>query len=193
MQPDTLPLVAYAYVCRLMHANMHDSLLMRACLFVPLLPSECLCMCCDHTSAVRRVCCMAASLCYVCFSMAWATTFIFLVPSMSWSVLLAARVDCCSGSLSAECICDLCSRCRVMRRVATLRTSDMMARGRLVAHILLCLCCVCVFSGNFLRAAQLVRVYLSCWAWSDFPTGGGAPGLLCLAASMSTHPARHLQ
>jgi hypothetical protein len=33
-----------------------------------------------------------------------------------------------------------------------------------------------------------VRVYLSCWAWSDFPTGGGAPGLLCLAASMCTHP-----
>jgi hypothetical protein len=31
-----------------------------------------------------------------------------------------------------------------------------------------------------------VRVYLSCWAWSDFPTGGGAPGLFCLAASMST-------
>jgi hypothetical protein len=28
---------------------------------------------------------------------------------------------------------------------------------------------------NFLRAAQspcIVRVYLSCWAWSDFPTGG---------------------
>jgi hypothetical protein len=22
-----------------------------------------------------------------------------------------------------------------------------------------------------------VPVYLSCWAWSDFPTGGGAPGL----------------
>jgi hypothetical protein len=44
MQPDTLPLVAYAYVCRLMHANMHDSLLMRACLFVPL-P---LLVCCVH-------------------------------------------------------------------------------------------------------------------------------------------------
>jgi hypothetical protein len=25
-----------------------------------------------------------------------------------------------------------------------------------------------------------VRVYLSCWAWSDFPTGGGAPGLFVL-------------
>jgi hypothetical protein len=34
--PDTLPLVAYAYVCRLMHDNMHASLLMHACLFVPL-------------------------------------------------------------------------------------------------------------------------------------------------------------
>jgi hypothetical protein len=44
MQPDTLPLVAYAYVCRLMHANMHDSLLMRAYLFVPL-P---LLVCCVH-------------------------------------------------------------------------------------------------------------------------------------------------
>jgi hypothetical protein len=44
MQPDTLPLEAYAYVCRLMHANMHDSLLMRACLFVPL-P---LLVCCTH-------------------------------------------------------------------------------------------------------------------------------------------------
>jgi hypothetical protein len=39
-----------------------------------------------------------------------------------------------------------------------------------------------------------VRVYLSYRAWSDdFPTGRGAPGLFCLAASMSTHPARHLQ
>jgi hypothetical protein len=38
-----------------------------------------------------------------------------------------------------------------------------------------------------------IRVYLSCWAWSDFNTGGGAPGLFCLAASMSMHPARHLQ
>jgi hypothetical protein len=37
-----------------------------------------------------------------------------------------------------------------------------------------------------------VRVYLSCWAWSDFPKGGGAPGLSCLAAFMSTHPARHV-
>jgi hypothetical protein len=36
MQPDTLPLVAYAYICHLLHANMHDSLLRRACLFVPL-------------------------------------------------------------------------------------------------------------------------------------------------------------
>jgi hypothetical protein len=32
MQPDTLPLVAYAYVCRLMHDNMHASLLVHACL-----------------------------------------------------------------------------------------------------------------------------------------------------------------
>jgi hypothetical protein len=68
-----------------------------------------------------------------------------------------------------------------MTRVATLHqqrpggvgdTSP--ARGRPVAHILLCLCCVCVFSGNFLRAAQLVGVLLGL-PWSDFPTGG--PGL----------------
>jgi hypothetical protein len=33
MQPDTLPLVAYAYVCRLMHDSMHDAgLFMHACL-----------------------------------------------------------------------------------------------------------------------------------------------------------------
>jgi hypothetical protein len=52
--------------------------------------------------------------------------------------------------------------------------------------------CVQVTSCVLLK----VRVYLSCWAcWSDFPTGGGAPGFFCLAASMSTprHPARHLQ
>jgi hypothetical protein len=61
MQPDRLPLVAYAYVCRLMHANMHDSLLMRACLFVPL--PWLVCVLCP--SAVRCVCCMAVSLCYV--------------------------------------------------------------------------------------------------------------------------------
>jgi hypothetical protein len=35
---------------------------------------------------------MAAFLGYVCFSMAWCTTFIVWVPSMSWSVLPAARV-----------------------------------------------------------------------------------------------------
>jgi hypothetical protein len=51
MQPDTLPLVAYAYVCRLMYATMHDSLLLRACLFVPL-P---LLVCCAHQQYVRRV------------------------------------------------------------------------------------------------------------------------------------------
>jgi hypothetical protein len=44
MQPDTLPLVAYANVCRLMHDNMHASWLMDACLFVPL-P---LLVCCVH-------------------------------------------------------------------------------------------------------------------------------------------------
>jgi hypothetical protein len=90
MQPDTLPLVAYAYICRLMHANMHDSLLRRACLFVPLPWLVCVTLC---PSAVRRVCCMAASLCYACFSMAWSTTFIFLVASMGCLVC----APCCHG------------------------------------------------------------------------------------------------
>jgi len=31
------------------------------------------------------------------------------------------------------------------------------------------------------------------WAWSDFPTGGGAPGLsLCVAASLTTLHDRHM-
>jgi hypothetical protein len=85
-----------------------------------------------------------------------------------------------------------------MTRVATLHqqrpggvgdTSP--ARGRPVAHILLCLCCVCVFSGNFLRAAQLVGVLLGLERFS-YGRGRSRP-LFCLAASMSAHPARHVQ
>jgi hypothetical protein len=79
-----------------MHANMHDSLLMRACLVVPL-P---VLVCCVHQQYGAFVAWQRPSA-TVCFSMAWSAAFIFLVPSMSWSVLLAARVDCCSGSLSA--------------------------------------------------------------------------------------------
>jgi hypothetical protein len=41
-----------------------------------------------------------------------------------------------------------------------------------------------MISGNFLRAAQ---PDCFCLAWSDFPTGGGAPGLssLSLSATLS--------
>jgi hypothetical protein len=114
----------------------------------------------------------------------------FGVPSINWSVLLAARVDCCSGSLSAVgCICDL-RRCHVMTRVATLHqqrpggvgdTSP--APGRLVAHILLCLCCVCVFSGNFLRAAQSPYLLGHCLAGPGvilpYRRGRSRPVLFC--------------
>jgi hypothetical protein len=40
--------------------------------------------------------------------------------------------------------------------------------------VLLCLCCVYLLSGNSLHIAQPV-----CLTWSEFPTGGGAPGLSC--------------
>jgi len=50
---------------------------------------------------------------------------------------------------------------------------------------LLCPCRVCVFT---------VTCLLAYWAWSDFPTGGGAPGLsICVAASVTTHHTRHVQ
>jgi hypothetical protein len=32
-----------------------------------------------------------------------------------------------------------------------------------------------------------VSTCMSCWAWSDFATGGGAPGLFCFAASMHVY------
>jgi hypothetical protein len=57
------------------------------------------------------------------------------------------------------------------------------ARGRPVADMLLCLLRLCMFSGNPLRAAQLF-----CLAWSDFPTGGGAPGL---SSDVLLHPCLH--
>jgi hypothetical protein len=44
MQPDTLPLVAYAYVCRLMHDSMHAGLLIHACMLVCMCPCPCLCV-----------------------------------------------------------------------------------------------------------------------------------------------------
>jgi hypothetical protein len=44
MQPDTLPLVAYAYVCRLMHDSMHAGLLIHACMFV-CAPALAACLC----------------------------------------------------------------------------------------------------------------------------------------------------
>ena len=78
-----------------------------------------------------------------------------------------------------------------MTRVATLHqqrpggvgdTSP--ARGRPVAHIPLCLCCVCVFSGNFLRAAQLVGVLLGL---ERFSYGRGRSGsLMPCPPSLST-------
>jgi hypothetical protein len=75
-----------------------------------------------------------------------------------------------------------------MTRVATLHqqrpggvgdTSP--ARGRPVAHILLCLCCVCVSYFQVASCVLLkVRVYLSCWVWSDFPTGGALQACFAL-------------
>jgi hypothetical protein len=52
------------------------------------------------------------------------------------------------------------------------------ARGRPVANVLRCLGCVYMFSGNSLQAAQ--RACFASWAWSVFPTGGGAQGLSLL-------------
>jgi hypothetical protein len=49
--------------------------------------------------------------------------------------------------------------------------------------MLLCLLRLCMFSGNLLRAAQLFSL-----AWSDFPTGGGAPGL---SSDVLLHPCLH--
>jgi len=45
--------------------------------------------------------------------------------------------------------------------------------GGLLLTLLLCLCRVCVFTGNFMRAVRVCSPsLLFYWAWSDFPTGG---------------------
>jgi hypothetical protein len=99
---------------------------------------------------------------------------------MNWSVLLAARVDCCSGWKPVCCVCDLC-RCHVMTRVATLSIYISRGLGVLATSPppgggqLLTSCCAFAVCAWFQVTSCLllkVRVYLSCWAWSDFPTGG---------------------
>jgi hypothetical protein len=49
--------------------------------------------------------------------------------------------------------------------------------------------------GRWLVSRVEICIGVLCFrnACSDFPAGGGAPGLFCFAASMSMHPARHLQ
>jgi hypothetical protein len=55
--------------------------------------------------------------------------------------------------------------------------------GLLLTCCCMCLLRLCMISGNLLRAAQLF-----CLAWSDFPTGGGAPGL---PFDVLLHPCLH--
>jgi hypothetical protein len=52
-------------------------------------------------SAVRRVYMLHSSVPLLCVLQHCLVCYIVFFPSMSWSVLLAARVDCCFGSLSA--------------------------------------------------------------------------------------------
>jgi len=45
--------------------------------------------------------------------------------------------------------------------------------GGLLLTLLLCLCRVCVFTGNFMRAVRVCsQSTVFAGAWSDFPTGG---------------------
>jgi hypothetical protein len=137
-------------------------------------------------------------------------------PRFSFSMPLRSVTDLCSllPGLTrlfwkpVYCICDMC-RCHVMTSTATLHqqrpaggvgdTSP--ARGRPFANS----CCTFAACACFQVTSciacclspcvpTLVSALLDGWAWSDFPTGGGAPGLslfVLLHASMSTHPARH--
>jgi hypothetical protein len=63
------------------------------------------------------------------------------------------------------------------------------ARGRPVADFLLCLCCVCVFSGNSLRVAQ--PVYLIAWSGVIFLRAGALQASLscCIHVYTSFLPA----
>jgi hypothetical protein len=120
--------------------------------------------------------------------------FIFLAyTTFPYTYIL--RVDCCPlGMQPVYCAYVLC-RCRVMTWGGAFPTSSSPARvgstsparGRPVADMLLCLLRLCMLSGNFLRAAQPV-CFFDCLAWSDFPTGGGAP---CLSSDVLLHPCLH--
>jgi hypothetical protein len=60
------------------------------------------------------------------------------------------------------------------------------ARGRPVADPLLCLLRLCMISG--ITSYVLRSLSDFCLAWSDFPTGGGAPGL---SSDVLLHPCLH--
>jgi len=65
-----------------------------------------------------------------------------------------------------------------------------MAQRRPVPDLLLWPCMqVSVFSGNFLHVSCAACRLLVCWAWSGFPTGGGAPGLSYYVYTL--HPCLH--
>jgi len=124
-------------------------------------------------------------------SFLWLVFYFGNAPSRScWAVC----VCCCLFTVQAPCY-DIGAIPTSAGLQAVGNTSP--ARGRPLLTFLLCPCRVCVFTGNFMRAvhACVQPVYLLvCWAWSDFPTGGGAPGLsLCVAASLTTHHVLHVQ
>jgi hypothetical protein len=166
---------------------------------------------CCYITCVDTACSLALTLfvsaparpCFFGVSRAWILWYGCFLQShyccFLQSLCFADKIAGCSDSLSTvrvPCMCrqvpcfDMCGYSTSAKAWGVGDTSP--ARGRPVANLLLCLYCRgCVFQVTSCVLLS-VRVYLSCWAWSDFPTGGGAPGLFCLATSMSAHPAHHV-
>jgi hypothetical protein len=66
------------------------------------------------------------------------------------------------------------------------------ARGRPVTDLLLCLCCVCVFSGNFLHAAQRARDLLVLLGLERFSYERGRSRPRALSFQVLLHPCLHI-
>jgi hypothetical protein len=118
-------------------------------------------------------------------------------------------IDRCSCSLSTvPCVLCRCHSCYDVRVCATTPASAGLqgvgdtfpARGRPVANLLMCLCCVCVLSGNFFSCVlHSMRAYLLVVSLAgarlerfSYRQGRSRPlPFRGLPASIPSHPTRH--
>jgi hypothetical protein len=155
------------------HVQLHAS-----CPYAQLIPS-----CMRHVLRVYVHACMPCH----------ASDFYCSAPCclLSDDLLLLAQPVCCALSVIQVPCYDACGCPTLVGLRGVGDTSP--ARGRPVANVLLCLGCVSMFSGNSLPCMpRRVPAAFASWAWSVFPTGGGAPGLslFCgITAAMSSYHA----